>query len=115
MKDKKNTKIQKESVEISKREAGLRKAREKNMCKCTHVKNKGDYSLVKDKSSNNPLHYKCTQCDKKIDITKLDEAKIDEALNIVDRMCDIIKMTIASSNKESDIEFVDKISILSLE
>lgn len=110
MKDKKNTKIQKEIVEIGKHESRMQKQKEKIRCKCTHIKSQGDYSLVRDRNSNNPRAYKCTQCGKSIDITRLEDKDIDFAIDVIDKMCDIIKMTVSSSNKESDMEFLEKIS-----
>jgi hypothetical protein len=82
---------------------------EKNMCDCLHT-HKGDLNIVPSpKKKNGLLIYTCRACTKELHLNVIDEADQDQALNIVDRMCDIIKMSL-DQEKPKDQKIAEKIS-----
>ena len=88
---------------------GLDKQSEKIKCLCPHRKD-GQATLVRKKTNNpNESIWICYQCKKEVDFKRIDEDKLKEAIDIIDRTIDVIKFN-CKENNENDIKLHDKLS-----
>lgn len=95
-----NRKIKKKITEIERRN---HLNDEKNKCDCLHFRKKGELSLIP--TNKGKLIYLCGECRKELDLNVFNDAEIDHALNVIDRMCDAIKLNI-----DPDVEKDEKIA-----
>lgn len=65
---------------------------EKNQCDCVHTR-KGELEIrPSEKKRDGLLLYVCRLCEKDLCLNKIEEADLDQAIAIVDRAIDTIKM-----------------------
>lgn len=78
---------------------------EKLKCECTHTKHGEPTITPMHNRRNGELTYMCTACTKEnINLKRHDEDVIDNAIKIVDSMCDVIKLSIdVGSEKDREI------------
>lgn len=87
------------------------RAIEENKCTCTHTV-KGDMKLKPSKKYNQgsgQLIYICTECQKEVRIRNISDEEIDKAIDTLDDMIDIIKLS-ADMTKEGDAKIVKKLA-----
>jgi len=101
--------IRKQTDTIDKQEKQLGRLREEIKAKCTHTRN-GELQLV---PSNNrqpgELKYFCKVCRKEITLSKLPEETLTNAIDALDRACDVIKISL-DANREDDAKILKRIS-----
>lgn len=100
--------IKKEVEDVSKQERVLDKIKETLKCQCTHKK-KDDYTLVRKSGDDNK--WICKQCQKVISIKKIEENELQKAIDVIDNVIDVIKLS-ADSSREDDEKIIDKMGKL---
>lgn len=98
--------IKKEVDQVTKQERELGLLRENLKCTCVHTK-KGDLTLVR--VPEDASKYRCKQCQKVIKISRLDDKEIQDAIDVLDRMVDTIKLS-SDVNREDDAKMVKKLA-----
>ena len=101
--------IKKQMDAINKQERDLRNVREVMMCDCCHTRS-GDLNIVpKQNRQNGELLYLCKECTKDLNLKKIEENEARSAIDIVDRMCDVIKISLDTS-REDEAKMAKKLS-----
>lgn len=101
-----NKRIKDRMAEIQKRRASLNVAEEENLCRCNHKSHNGT-DLTRNGQTG---EYICRKCHKPIDFKKKpSDQQLQEALDLVDTVCDYIKISL-DSNNEKDNEMLKKIA-----
>jgi protein-arginine kinase activator protein McsA len=77
----------------------------KNRCGCPHiVTDTGELTLKPvnmDNQTEGRRKYICKQCGKEISIQAIPETKAQDAIEVIDAMCDVIKMKSNYSNEDN--------------
>ena len=93
----KSNNIKKQIDAIEKQEKSLRIIREQKKADCMHSDKNGDIDVIpKQGCDKSELRYVCRSCKKDLCLKKISSEKADEALEIVDNMCDTIKLSLES-------------------
>ena len=99
--------IEKKTQLFKKQSKLLREEAEKTKCLCSHQK-KNQPSLVKRDGSI----YTCKQCEKdNINLSPevLNQQKIDDAITVLDNVCDILKLNLRTDNPD-DLKILNKVA-----
>lgn len=83
----------------------------KNQCRCPHRLPTGSFALITKRGGKDNQILTCNICAKSVNINSLPQIKVDEAIDTIDRIIDLAKM---SANTESikDIKLLGNISQL---
>lgn len=104
-----NMNIKKQVQAIQKQQKKLAEMADALKSKCTHTV-RGDLDIVPDKSyKQGSLHFICRQCQKKLDLSRIQDDKLQEACDIIDRAIDTIKITI-DPNREDDYKILKRMA-----
>ena len=105
-----NRNIKKQVEMIDKQEKSLSKIRETMKSKCTHTDKNGDLDIVQAKNrQKGEFKYICRRCRKELDLSKIPEDVLTSALDIVDRACDVIKLSL-DTDREDDQDILKNVS-----
>ena len=96
-------------------ERGTIKEKTKLQCKCFHCDQNGNPAIFKHPSATsevtgNPL-FVCRICNKYLDIYDVREEDFNEAVDRIDRVCDVIKirLNVTDRSSESDIKLYNRV------
>ncbi len=94
---------------IDKQMTKLAKMKKQLQAKCTHTV-RGDLDIAPDRNyKEGSLHFICRQCQKTLDLTRLQDEELEKACNTVDRAIDTIKIAL-DPNREDDYETLKKMA-----
>lgn len=101
--------IKKQAAAIRNQQDKLAKMADALKSKCTHTV-RGDLDIVPDQSfKSGSLHFICRQCQKRLDLNKIQEDELKKACDVIDRAIDTIKITI-DPNREDDFKILRKMA-----
>ena len=102
--------IKKQVDAIDQQENSLKIIREKMKTSCCHNDKHGDPNVVPKKNSKQgDLKYLCKECRKDLCFKKIEENDMNAAIELLDRACDIIKLSL-DLTREKDQAIHKKIS-----
>ena len=115
-----NTKVQSQNKMIRLNEKAIEKARLQLQCACAHRDQNGGLSIdtphnnsPKSRFTGAPL-YRCRECYKLLDLSRIDQQKFDEGLNTINSTIDIGKMRLDIKN-DKDRDLLNRLASLSYE
>lgn len=92
---------------IKKQKKTLDKQSEKVKCACGH-KRDGQATLVRKKGGQ-PTDWLCYQCEKNVNLKRITDEEMDEAIDVLDRAIDVIKFS-CRENVAADTQFQAKLA-----
>lgn len=82
---------------------------EKNQCDCVHTR-KGELEIrPSEKKRDGQLLYVCRLCEKDLCLNKISEPELDNAIQIIDRAIDTIKMNL-NLEKQRDVAIAERMA-----
>ena len=111
------TQIQADEKVLNANQRAMEKVKLHYQCKCAHRDPNGSFALntpgqnsKKSQFTGAPL-YMCRVCKKSLDISNIPEEKFNEAMAIIDSVCDLSKMYLNLST-EKDLDLLKDIAKL---
>lgn len=95
-----NLSTKKKTEMLRKQQKEIEKMREENRCSCRHV-NKGDFDAVRKQGVSEPI-FICKRCEKELNLRKINEDKLEEALYTIDQAIDVIKIGLGEELNEAE-------------
>ena len=109
---KNNSKIIQDKRRLAEKARGnISKIEGKIVCECQHLDKNGEVAMRVLKNDGGRPMVVCKLCGKKIDITNKPDSEIDNAIAIIDYMCDVIKIGLNITN-DKDADAYKKIAKL---
>jgi len=99
--------IKKTSRRIKNQQHELSKQSEKIKCACNHKKD-GQATLVRKKGGS-PYEWICYQCEKVVNLKKIDEDDLQNAIDLIDTALDVAKFS-CRENNAADNNFQGKLA-----
>lgn len=101
--------IKKQVEAIDKQDQSLKVMREQMKSRCPHTDKNGDLDIMpKQNRQSGELTYICKRCKKELDLKKIAEQDLQNACNLIDRACDVIKLSL-DTQRDGDQEILKRV------
>lgn len=76
-------------------------------CECTHkMDNRAMIRIAGTNNGGAPTKFKCTLCGKEFSLEKRDQAVFNEAFDLIDQACDMMKMIANTNTSDKALSFI---------